>query len=188
MKKYYRQGPLATVGTAIGVGLMAGLAGTLAMTISQMAEMKLTGRKSSDTPAKAVREALDIKPVTESKSEEISNEVHFTYGTSLGLIRGIIGLTGLKGLIANSVDFLIIWGGKLCMLPALRVAPPITQEKPKAIASDIFHHAVYVATAGYVFDSIYRRPKFELSKEQVKSIKKIIKEDREKKKKYKNPM
>jgi hypothetical protein len=154
MKKYNEQNTLAKVGTAIGVGLIAGLAGTVAMTICQIAEMKVTGRKSSNTPEKAARQVLDVKPVTESKSEEVSNEVHFTYGTSLGIIRGILGLAGLKGMIADTMHFIIVWGGKIFMLPSLRVAAPITHQKVKSIIPDIAHHIVYVTTAGCVYDAI----------------------------------
>lgn len=154
MKKDKKQNALASVGTAIGVGLIAGLTGTIAMTLCQIAEMKVTGRKPSNTPANAVREVFDVKPVTESKSEEVSNEVHFTYGTSLGMIRGILGLAGLKGLIGNSLHFLIVWGGKLFMLPSLRVAAPITHENAKTITTDIVHHLVYVTTVGCVYDGI----------------------------------
>ena len=118
MKKYKKQNAFASLGTAIGVGLIAGLAGTIAMTLCQMAEMKVTGRKPSNTPANAVREVLDVEPVSEGKSEEVSNEIHLGYGTSLGMIRGILGLAGLKGMIANSLHFLIVWVSKfLCCLP-----------------------------------------------------------------------
>jgi hypothetical protein len=154
MKRYRKQNALANMGTAIGVGLIAGLAGTVAMTLCQIAEMKVTGRKPSNTPANAVREVLDVEPVTESKSEEVSNEVHLAYGTSLGMIRGILGLAGLRGLMANTLHFLIIWGGKIFMLPSLRVAAPITHQKAKTVASDVVHHLVYVTTAGCVYDAI----------------------------------
>lgn len=154
MKKYKKQNGLANLGTAIGVGLMAGLAGTISMTLCQMTEMKITGRKPSNTPANAVREVLDVKPVTESKSEEVSNEVHVAYGTSLGMIRGILGLAGLKGMIANSLHFLIIWGGEIFMLPSLRLAAPITHQNAKTVAIDVVHHLVYVSTAGCVYDAI----------------------------------
>ncbi len=157
MKNNNKQTALAQVGTAIGVGLMAGLAGTVAMTVSQMIDMKITGRKPSDTPANAVREVFDIKPVTESKSKEVSNEIHWVYGTSLGLVRGALSLTGLKGLIGSALHFVTIWGGELLMLPALRVAPPVTKEKPKDIATDAFYHIVYAATAGLVFDAINKK-------------------------------
>ncbi len=154
MKNNKTQTFLARVGTAIGTGFLAGLAGTAAMTISQMIEMKITGRKASITPANAVREVFDIKPVTESKSTEVSNEIHWVYGTSLGLVRGLLGLAGIKNLMGTSIHFATIWTAELIMLPALRVAPPITREKPKDIITDALHHIVYALVAGCVFDAI----------------------------------
>lgn len=43
---------LSEVGGVIGCGLIAGFAGTVAITISQMIEMKITNRSMSDAPAK----------------------------------------------------------------------------------------------------------------------------------------
>jgi hypothetical protein len=154
MKKQRNKHVFKTAGTAIGIGLMAGLAGTIAMTISQKIEMKITGRKSSDSPAKAAREVLDIKPVTESKSEKVSNEIHLFYGTSLGLIRGTLSLFGLKGFPASFIHLATVWGGEMIMLPALRVAPSITKERPEDIAVEGIHQLVYAVTAGLVFDAI----------------------------------
>ncbi len=160
MNNYIRPTALAELGTAIGIGLMAGLAGTLAITISQAIEMKITGRQSSDTPANAVREVLDVKPVTEGKTKEVSTKIHWVYGTTLGLVRGGLSLFGLNKLLATSIHFIIIWSTELIMLPSLRVAPPITRQKPKAVLTDAFHHMVYALTAGYVFDSINKKKQF----------------------------
>ncbi len=55
MKNENNQNALAKVGTAIGVGLIAGLGGTIVMTIFQRIDMKITGRKGSTTPANAVQ-------------------------------------------------------------------------------------------------------------------------------------
>lgn len=154
MSKNKNETTIKEVATAIGIGLIAGFAGTVAITISQRIEMKRTGRKSSKTPANAVREVFDLKPVTESKSMEVSNEVHWMYGTSLGLVRGALSIAGLRGMAANALHFAIIWGGKLLMLPALKVAKPVTEEKPKAIITEAFHHLVYAITAGWVYDAI----------------------------------
>jgi hypothetical protein len=145
---------LKKAGTAIGVGLIAGLAGTLVMTICQKIDMKMSGRKPSQTPSNAVREALDIQPVSESKAQEVSNKVHWVYGTSLGMVRGIINLFGLKGLAAHSAFFATAWGAELCMLPALRVAPPVIKETPEVIGKDALFHLVYALSAGLVFDAI----------------------------------
>ena len=154
MKEDKASTSLSEVGTAIGVGLIAGLAGTLAITISQMIEMKITGREASNTPANAVREALDIKPVTEGKSKEVSNKVHWVYGINLGVIRGALSLAGMKGWAATAVHWATIWSAEMIMLPALKVAPPATKEKPKAVVIDGFHHLVYAVAAGMVFDEI----------------------------------
>lgn len=145
---------LKKLGTVMGIGLIAGLAGTIAMTISQKVEMKITGRKPSDSPAKAAREVFDIKPVTEGKSGKVSNEIHLFYGTSLGMIRGALSLLCLKGLPASFIHLVTVWGGEMIMLPALKVAPPITKEKPEDIAIEGLHQFVYAITTGVVFDAI----------------------------------
>ena len=155
MSKKNKETTLKDIGTAIGVGLIAGFAGTFAITVSQRIEMEITGRKPSDTPANAVREVLDVKPVSESKSQQVSQEVHWAYGTSLGLIRSILSLAGLRGLVATAIHFFTIWSGKSIMLPSLRVAKPVTEQHPKSIAIDMGHHLIYAATAGLVFDAVY---------------------------------
>lgn len=142
------------LGAAIGKGLLAGLAGTAAITLSQMIEMKITGRKPSDAPVKAANKVLDIKPQNAEKKQKVSQEIHWAYGTSWGIARGIIGLTGLKGVPAALVHFASIWGASMVMLPALKVAPPITEEKPEEIGVDGLHHAVYAAAAGLVYDAL----------------------------------
>jgi len=152
--KEKNQNAFAELGTAIGVGLIAGFAGTFVMTICQKIDMELTGRKASNTPSNAVREVLNIKPVSENKSEEVSNKIHWVYGTSLGVIRGVISLFGLSGMAANSVYFATVWGAELVMLPSLRVAPPVTKEDPATIAKDAFFHFIYAFSAGVIFDTI----------------------------------
>ena len=138
---------------AIGKGLIAGLAGTLAMTASQMIEMKITKRKPSDAPAKAVKKTLHIEP-SKGYKMKFSNEVHFVYGTSWGVVRGLLSLMGLTGFAATSIHLAALWGTAITIEPKLDIAPPVTQWKPKDIAVDIFHHAVYAIVAGIVFDAI----------------------------------
>jgi hypothetical protein len=43
------------------------------------------------------------------------------------------------------------------MLPAFKVAPPIYEEEPQAIAIDALHHAVYAITAGLTYDALDKR-------------------------------
>jgi hypothetical protein len=145
---------LGELGSAIGKGLLAGLAATAAITISQMIEMKITGRKPSEAPVKVASETTGVKPVNEAQKEKVSQEIHWAYGTSWGVARGIIGLTGLKGIPAALAHFAAIWGTSMIMLPAFKAAPPVTEEDPQAIAIDGLHHAVYALTAGLVYDAL----------------------------------
>lgn len=155
MKKNKNKNPLRNVGTALGVGLLAGLAGTIAMTIAQRIEMKISGRKASEIPVKALRELMDVKPVTESKSTSVANKVHFLYGVDIGMIRGLISLSGLKGLEAISAHFAAIWCAELIILPVLKVTPPVYKQEPKTVLKDALFHWIYAATTGLVFDWIY---------------------------------
>jgi hypothetical protein len=148
---------LNELGTAIGIGVMAGIVGTAAITISQMIEMKIDGREPSAAPAEAASKVLDIKPTSEEQKEKVSQQIHWAYGTSWGIARGIISLTGLKGWKATLVHFVAIWGTANVMLPALEVAPPTTEEDTKTISIDGLHHAVYAAAAGLAFDAIAKK-------------------------------
>lgn len=143
-----------TIGSAIGKGLIAGLAGTAAITISQMIEMKITGRDASSVPADAASKVLDVKPATEEDKSKMSQEVHWTYGTSWGAIRGLIAAMGLPCVPATMLHFAAIWGTALIMEPGLKVAPPVTEWKPKTLAVDALHHAIYATVAGLVYDAI----------------------------------
>jgi len=145
---------LGTLGAAIGKGLIAGLAGTAAITISQMIEMKITKRKSSNAPAKAVKETLHIEAASPEDNEEFSNEVHWTYGTCWGVMRGLLSIAGIKGFTATTLHLASIWGTAVTIQPKLDIAPPLSEWEPKDIAIDILHHTVYAVVAGLVFDAI----------------------------------
>jgi hypothetical protein len=154
MKIIAKTNPLEELGTAIGVGLLAGLAGTAAITISQMIEMKLTKRPPSNVPAEAVSKVLDVKSTDDSKKEKVSQEVHWVYGTSWGIVRGLISLSGLKGIPATLIHLAAIWGTAQVMLPSLKLSPPVTKEAPETIGIDVLHHTVYAVTAGLVYDAV----------------------------------
>ncbi len=145
---------LEELGAAIGKGLLAGLAATAAITVSQMIEMKLTKRKPSEVPVKVASEVLAVKPQNQDEKEKVSQEIHWAYGTSLGVMRGIIGLARLKGIPATLAHFSAVWGWSMVMLPIFKASPPVTEQDPKAVAIDGFHHAVYAITAGLVYDAL----------------------------------
>ena len=122
---------IGKIASEIGKGLMAGAAGTLAITLSQMIEMSITKRKPSTAPAEAAEKVLDVKPATEDDKQKFSKEVHWAYGTTWGLPRGIMGLLGLKGLPATCLHFATIYTSALFIPTQLEVAPPLKEWSAK---------------------------------------------------------
>lgn len=145
---------LGELGAAIGKGLIAGLAGTIAITVSQMIEMRITHRRASNAPAKAVKKALHIEASPTGSKDDFSNEVHWVYGTSWGVMRGLLSMAGITGFAATTLHMAAIWGTAVNIQPKLDIAPPLSEWEPKDIAVDLLHHAVYAIVAGLVYDAI----------------------------------
>ena len=142
------------VALALGKGIIAGIAGTAAISLSQIIEMKITGRKPSEAPAKAVNKVLHIKAVNKDYRPAFVQEVHWTYGTMWGLARTVMGLAGIKGVPAMAAHYAAVWGTEMVMLPSIEVAPPLKEWGGKEIAKDGMHHLVYAVAAGLVYDAI----------------------------------
>lgn len=140
------------VAAAAGKGLLAGLIGTAAMTLSTMIEMKLRERGPSSAPADAAGRVLGVVPTGEEEKARFSNLVHWGYGTIWGAARGLLGVSGIQGPVATAAHFGAVWGTALIMLPSLKVAPPPAECGAKGIAIDALHHFVYAAVTGLAYE------------------------------------
>jgi len=147
---------LGDVAAAFGKGVFAGVAGTSAMTISSTVEMRLRGCAASSTPAKAAAKVLGVEPIDEESEARFSNLVHWGYGTAWGGARGLLGAAGLSGPAATAAHFGAVWGSEQVMLPALGVAPPLTEWGAKEVAIDVLHHIVYVGATGMAYSLLDR--------------------------------
>jgi hypothetical protein len=145
---------IGSIASAVGRGLLAGAIGTAAMTLSSTLEMKLRGRAASSAPADAVSKVLGVEPVDEAAAARFSTLVHWGYGTAWGAVRGFLAGIGLGGCSATAVHFAAIWGGSLVMLPALDVAPPVTEMAPAEVAIDAGHHLVYVVATALAYRAL----------------------------------
>ena len=134
---------IGDVAAAFGKGLFAGVAGTAAMTASSTLEMKLRDRGASSAPADAAAKVLGVEPVDEEAQARFSNLVHWGYGTAWGGARGLVAAAGLSGTRATAVHLGMLWGSEQVMLPALEVAPPLTEWGAKEIAVDALNHLVF---------------------------------------------
>lgn len=147
---------IAETAADIGQGLLAGALGTVAMTASSTAEMKLRGREGSSAPADAAGKVLGVQPRDPAGKVRFANVVHWGYGTSWGGVRGVIGSLGLTGPAATAAHFGAVFGAEQVMLPALGVAPPANEQPPEEVAIDAFHHLVYAVATGIAFEVLQR--------------------------------
>jgi hypothetical protein len=148
---------LTRIADGIGKGVLAGVAGTAAMTASSTLEAKLRGRPFSTAPAKAATRALGIETFDDGEAyARFSNLVHWGYGTGWGVARGVLRAFGLGPRISTGTHFAALWGSSLYSLPKYDVAPPVTEWEPEDVAIDVFHHLVYVGAAALAFELLNR--------------------------------
>jgi hypothetical protein len=141
-----------TLAGAIGRGLVAGFAGTAAMTISSTLEARLRGRAPSSAPARATAKMLGIKEFEDGVAEARFNDLsHWGYGTGWGVVRGLLGVTGMSPKAATIAHGAAIYGAAQVTLPALEIAPPAIFWGKDEIAIDALHHAVYAAATGLAY-------------------------------------
>jgi len=158
MKKLLNESSIVgDFGAALGKGLIAGLVGTAAITLSQTLERKMTGQPTNFAPGDAASKALDIEASKMEARKKFSDEVNWVYGTSWGSARGILSLFGLKGLPATAIHFAAIFYTALTIEPDFEVAPPINEWSRKSIALFALHHVIYAASAGLVYDAIDKK-------------------------------
>lgn len=155
------QNVLAEAGAALGIGLIAGLAGTAAMTLSKKLDKKMDERKSEKEILDLSDKVLDLKPTSDEKRDKVIEEIHWAYGASCGVTRGLLSFIGLRGLGASAAHFAALWyWEKMCMPDVKKLYPdvegvkPINEEKPEIIGRESIHIAIYALVTGFVFDAI----------------------------------
>jgi hypothetical protein len=144
-----------TLADAIGRGLVAGLIGTAAMTVSSTLEMRLNRRDPSTAPADAAATVLGVQPTDEGEPR-FNTLSHWGYGTAWGTVRGLLGLLPVPPPAASALHLSAVWGAEQAVLPALDVGAPVWRYGGKAVATDSLHHAVYAAATGLAYEWLRR--------------------------------
>jgi hypothetical protein len=138
---------------AVRRGLLAGAAGTAAMTAAQTAYLKARGEAPSSTPGEVGRrivEGVFQRRVPEERTGLLNNAMHWLYGTSWGALYGLRPLGALRFAA-------LVWSASLVHLPAMRLAPPVWEYPPEQLASDVGFHAVYGAGVAASYAVLARR-------------------------------
>jgi hypothetical protein len=146
---------IGKLSTAIGDGLVAGLAGTAAMTASSTIEARLRHRAFSTAPARATAKALGIKDFENDLARARFNDLsHWGYGTGWGVVRGLLGAAGVPARRATAAHGAAIWGSAAVALPAMEIAPPVVFWPKEEVAIDLLHHAVYALATGAAYQAL----------------------------------
>jgi hypothetical protein len=134
----------------IARGLAAGFAGTVALTLSQRIEMRLSGRAPSDLPAQVAEGLLGISP-RGRRRELVATAAHWINNTSSGLSRAALGAAGLHGAPAAAGTFVLYLGGEALLFRSLGFEPAALRPV------DVLHAAVYAAATNAAYELLERR-------------------------------
>ncbi len=143
---------------AIGKGMVAGLVGTAAMTLSERVEMAVTGREASDVPGQVGAKLLGRHPETDAEKQRLSTQVHWAHGIFGGALRGVFERAGVTGPAASVAHFAALWGGDASLYAALGIAPAPWDWEQEELAADVLHKGVYAAVTGAVYDALPPTP------------------------------
>ena len=141
-------------------GLAAGAAGTGVMTGAQTAYMKATGGESSSVPAEVAKRTIRgvfHREVSDERTEQLNNAMHWLYGTSWGAVYAIAVGNRRPGTLTGGLVFgTVVWGASLVHLPAMGLAPPPWEYTPSQIAPDLGFHLVYGLGVAAAFKAVER--------------------------------
>jgi hypothetical protein len=133
-------------------GLLAGFAGTAAMSLSQRIEMRLSGREPSATPAEALCLLLGFETRTEAEEQRLADEAHWAYGTMWGLGHSMTG--SLPEPARTLIYLAAVWSAGTTLLAATRLAPPPTEWKTESLLYDLAHHAIYAGAGSLAYHAL----------------------------------
>ncbi|MDQ3766262.1 MAG: hypothetical protein M3346_02845 [Actinomycetota bacterium] len=140
---------------ALGWGLVAGLVGTMAQTVSQLIEQRFTHREDSTVTVQVGAMLLRPPLKTGEQASRLGLAVHWGHGIVMGAVRGLLGLTALGTVAASVLHYLIVWGGDVMLYVALGIAPMPWKWGGTALATDLFHKLVLSAVTSVVFVTLY---------------------------------
>lgn len=166
-------GRLGDAAGQLGRGLVAGMVGTLAITLAGALEQKLKGVKpatdesASDSPVirfiyilhepwlfagDALGQVLGVRPLDDAGKRRLGIASHWLYGTSWGAGLGLLHLAGVRGPLAMGAMLVGQLSAEFVAMPAAKFFPPPSEWGRAAITSSVIDHTAYALAAGAAFD------------------------------------
>lgn len=147
-----------SLASALGRGVIAGLAGTAVMTAFQKAvEMPLTQRADSYAPADFAERVTPIRAGGGEARRNLNYATHFGLSTLWGGAYGMAAFAGLKGARAVAAVFATVYTGDLVLNTALGLYRPWDWSR-QDWAIDIVDKLVQAAATGVIYEVILDRP------------------------------
>ncbi len=135
-------------------GLVAGAVGTIAMTVGEKVEQRLTGRPSSFVPGRVLAR---LSGAEERESVALNWAMHYGQGAAAGVVRSVMAQVGLRGPVASAKFAVLRLTNDQILENATGVgAPPETWPRQELV-TDLLHKTVYAFATGVVADALARR-------------------------------
>ncbi len=139
---------------AAGTGAVAGLIGVGAMTAGEKIEQAVTGRPNSYVPARTLLTLLGRRPGDGDRPLAWNHLMHYGTGATLGALRGVWAVTGIRGAHASAWHTVIRLGVDQTLENATGVGAPPTTWPAREQAVDILHKAVFSTVTGLVAERL----------------------------------
>jgi hypothetical protein len=133
-------------------GMVAGLVGGLAMTVSEKVEQRWTHRPDSYVPARVLERLTGLPEHPRRQPRSLNLAMHLGQGALVGGLRGVMATAGLRGPWASAMFGVVRLTNDQILENATGVgAPPWTWPR-RELAVDLLHKGVYAFTTGLVAD------------------------------------
>ena len=139
-------------------GMVAGVAGTAAMQISEKLEQRLTGRPNSYIPAHTLERFLGLATKPDKDRVAMNQAAHWALGVVPAALRGIMSEGGMRGPLASLMFFATRFTTDETMENVAGTGKPPWAWPTREVAPGMLHKAVYAFTTGAVADALATTP------------------------------
>ena len=148
-----------TLPSTILTGVLAGVAGTAAMTAFQrLVEMPLTGREESYEPAALVEKLLPIRPKSPRARRRLNYAAHFGVGLGWGAAHAALSRRwDLHGPRGGATVFATLWPADVLGLAVAGLHAPPWKWSGVDMAVDFTDKMVLAQATGLAFDRLQAR-------------------------------
>jgi hypothetical protein len=146
------------IGRGVRTGMIAGVAGTVAMTASEKIEQAITGRPNSYIPAHSVERILGLPTKSDEERKWMNWAAHWGLGTVPAALRGIMAEGGMRGPLASTMFFMARMATDETAENVTGVGKPPWSWRTALATVDVLHKAVYSFATGAVADKLASTP------------------------------